>query len=87
MLQTLEKEIVEIVKKEWRIKKKFVCSTKKREKHIRINEYKNIQMQTMLHISNWPLRSFSTIEGTVCGFAFNNIDFKQPRPHNRPGIE
>jgi len=36
-------------------------------------------MKTMLHISNWPLRSYSTIEGTACGFVFNNIDVKQPR--------
>ena len=43
MLQTLEKEIVEIVKKEWRIKKKFVYSTKIKKEHIRINKYKYIQ--------------------------------------------
>jgi hypothetical protein len=43
-------------------------------------------MKTMLHISNWPLRSFSTIEGTVCGFAYSNIDQKQPRTY-KPGIE
>ena len=43
-------------------------------------------MQTMLHISNWPLKSFSTIEGTVCGFAYNNIDVKQPRT-NKPGMK
>jgi hypothetical protein len=42
-------------------------------------------MKTMLHISNWPLRSFSTIEGTVCGFAYSNIDQKQPRIY-KPGI-
>lgn len=36
-------------------------------------------MKTMLHKSNWSLRSYSTIKGTACGFAFNNIDVKQPR--------
>ncbi len=40
----------------------------------------------MLHISNWPLRSYSTIEGAACGFVFNNIDVKQPRLY-KPGIE
>ena len=43
-------------------------------------------MQTMLHISNWPLRSYNTIEGTVCGFAYSNIDLKQPRT-NKPGMK
>jgi len=78
--------VVKILKKEWRNKKSFVYFAKIKEKHIRINEYKNIQMQTMLHISNWPLRSFNTIEGTVCGFAYSNIDLKQPRTY-KPGIE
>ena len=40
----------------------------------------------MLHISNWPLRSYSTIEGTACDFVFNNIDVKQPRKY-KPGME
>lgn len=43
-------------------------------------------MQTMLHISNWPLSSYSTIEGTACGFVYNNIDLKQPHTY-KPGIE
>ena len=43
-------------------------------------------MKTMLHISNWPLRSYSAIEGSTCGFVFNNIDLKQPRTY-KPGIE
>lgn len=42
-------------------------------------------MKTMLHISNWNLKSYSTIERTACGFV-NNIDFKQPRLY-KPGLE
>ena len=38
----------------------------------------------MLHISNWSLKSYSTVERTACGLAYN-IDFKQPRIY-KPGI-
>jgi hypothetical protein len=35
-------------------------------------------MKTTLHISSW--QSFrNTIEATLCGGVYNNIDVKQPR--------
>jgi hypothetical protein len=40
----------------------------------------------MLHILNWNLKSYSTVERTACGLAYSNIDFKQPRTY-KPGIE
>ena len=43
-------------------------------------------MKTILHTSNWPLQSYSTIGRTACGFSFNIIDVKQPRI-NKPGIK
>lgn len=41
-------------------------------------------MKTTLHISNWSLQSFSTMERPVCGYAYNIIDVKQPRKY-KPG--
>ena len=41
-------------------------------------------MNTTSHISNWSLKSYSAIERTACGLAYN-IDFQQPYTY-KPGI-
>jgi len=40
----------------------------------------------MLHISNWPLRSYSTIKGLTCDSVNGNNEFKQPHIY-KPGMK